>query len=216
MKYVIYLALAILGLSVLSPFLFADGHLNRRCVVSAPVIHAPVKRVVVHHDDYQHYERIVLVPKAIQVEVQRNHYYSIDGAAQQSLLADAIVGRLLRLQAEGKGVTPGGTGRLPTGPAKRPSPTGEDGGPGAQEPKAGEYQNEALLKVVNDSCAKCHGPSSKFTKLVTIDGKLNDLPAGKVWECFALVNSGEMPKGGKALNDDFTKLFYDWGKNAKR
>lgn len=172
-----------------------------------------------YYESYNYKETIILVPKAIQVEVNRDHYYSIDGAAQQSLLADAIVGRLLRLQSEGKIVTGTGTagsGRLPTGPVTKTSPTGEKTDSAAQEAKAGDYQNEALLKVVNNSCAKCHGAASKYTKLVTADGKLTDLPAGKVWECFGLVNTGEMPKGGKSLGDEEVKLFYEWAKNAKR
>jgi len=165
-----------------------------------------------HYQPY--YENVVLVPKAIQVEVHRDHYYSIDSAAQQSLLADAIVGRLLRLQQN----TSNGTGRLPTGPATQnsTSPTGDSSKPDTQEPKPGNYQNETLLKVINNSCVKCHGVNSKYTKLVTADGKLNDLPSGKVWESFGLANSGEMPKGGKALTDEEIKLFYEWAKNAKR
>lgn len=183
----------------------------RRVVYTSPVIvHRP------YVSDYRHYEQVILIPKAFQVEVQRSHYYSIDSAVQQELLVDAIVGRLLRLQ-QGGAVVPGsaGTGRRPTGPTN-PSPTGPIGTADTQEPKAGSYQNEALLKVVNDSCVKCHGATSKYTKLVTADGKLNDLPAGKVWECFGLVNTGEMPKGGKALDDDPVKLFYDWAKSARK
>ncbi len=156
---------------------------------------------------HEYKETIVLVPKAIQVEVQRDHYYSINNAVSQDLLADAIVGRLLRMQGELKSsprVTPSvGTG--PTGPAKS---AGDD--------RAGAYQDAAMLKIVTDSCVKCHGPTAKFTKFVTSDGKLTDLPAGKVWEAFGLVNSGEMPKGGKSLADDDVKAFYAWAKVARK
>lgn len=156
---------------------------------------------------YPYKEQIILVPKAIQVEVYRDHYYSIQGAAQQDLLADAIVGRLLRMQqgAAGARVTPP-AGGAPAGRA--PADTSPVG--------AGSFQDAEMLKTVNESCAKCHGPASKYTKFVTSDGKLPDLPAGKVWEAFGLVNSGEMPKGGKSLSDEQVKQFYSWAKSAKR
>lgn len=178
---------------------YADFCGVRRIVYHAPVVvHKPV------YHDYHYKETVILVPKAIQVEVTRDHYYSIDSSYQQSLLADAIVGRLLRMQA---------TGQAP----RTTSPTGvEKSQPDTQESKAGSYQNEALLKVVNDSCVKCHGASSRNTKLVTADGKLADLPSGKIWECFGLVNSGEMPKASKSLPDEQVKLFYDWAKNARK
>jgi hypothetical protein len=161
-------------------------------------------------------ESIVLVPKAIEVEVHRDHYYSIDPYAQQNLLADAIVGRILRMQSEGKLGVPAGPGVTPRTKPSDIGPSGPDAAAPTGELKAGAYQNADLLKVVNESCVKCHGSTSRYTKLVTADGKLADLPSGKVWECFGLVNSGEMPKGGKSLENDAVKLFYDWAKNARK
>jgi mono/diheme cytochrome c family protein len=164
------------------------------------------------YEDYKYKETVILVPKAIQVEVQRDHYYSINQSARDDLLADAIVGRLLRLQQSQQGqpksdrVTPVNQGSAPKGPKVKD--LGDD--------RAGQYQDPAMVKIVADSCAKCHGVASKYTKFLTTDGKLPDLPAGKVWEAFGLVNSGEMPKGGKSLGDEDVKKFYEWAKNARK
>jgi mono/diheme cytochrome c family protein len=163
------------------------------------------------HHDYKYKETVILVPKAIQVEVNRDHYYSINSAAAQDLLADAIVGRLLRMQGELKSTprtTPTTGGGTPSGTKPKEKDLGDD--------RAGAHQDANLLKTVNDSCAKCHGAGSKYTKFVTTDGKLTDLPAGKVWEAFGLVNSGEMPKGGKSIADEEVKLFYAWAKAARK
>lgn len=160
---------------------------------------------------YVERETIVLVPKAIQVEVQRDHYYSINQAARDDLLADAIVGRLLRLQGQQvdrKVVIPDKSGVGPVGPTPKGRDLGDD--------RAGTYQEPIMVKIIGDSCAKCHGASSKYTKFQTADGKLTDVPAGKVWEAFGLVNSGEMPKGGKSLDDESVKAFYAWAKNARK
>lgn len=156
-----------------------------------------VRRVVVTHypvvvKDY--YERIRVIP----IEVHRDHYYSFN-----PLLAELQeTNRLLRLQLDGK-TAPirGGTVQSPEKEKSVPP---------------GTYQDEKLLAVVNKSCVKCHGAESKHTKFVTKDGKLSDLPAGKVWEAFALVNTGEMPSTGEKLTDDEVKMFYDWGKKARK
>jgi mono/diheme cytochrome c family protein len=162
---------------------------------------------------YEHKETVILVPKAIQVEVQRDHYYGINATVERERLVDEIAGRMLRM-IEDKGRVGTATGIRPTStPATRPTetPKGDSG-----ETRAGTYQNEAMLKTINNSCVKCHGVGSKFTKFITADGKLPDLPSGKVWEAFGLVNSGEMPKGGTSLGDEDVKLFYAWAKNARK
>ncbi len=196
-----------------------------RTVVHTPhVVHAPV---VVHHkptvrvialdrkvvvvDD--HHERVIVVP----VEVQRDHYYSLD---RENILIDASVGRFIRLQQEGKIPTLGGPApeskRPPAGttPPVTEVPKGTStGGPAV----AGAYQNDKLLAVVNNSCAKCHGPESKQTRLVTADGKLADVSAGKVWESFGLTNIGKMPKApGKQLTNEEVELFVEWAENARK
>jgi hypothetical protein len=163
---------------------------------------------------YKEKKKVVVVPKAIEVETYRNHYYSIDPYMQQNLLADAIVGRLIRMQGEKANLTvvpnPGTPTPLPN-PTPLPLPN-----PALNDDKPGTFQDAALLTVVKNSCVKCHGTGSKYTKFITADEKLPDLPAGKVWEAFGLVNSGEMPKGGKSLDDDSVKKFYEWAKKARR
>lgn len=172
-----------------------------------------------HYYAYHQKETVVLVPKAIQVEVShyRDHYYSIDSYAQQNLLADAIVGRLLRLQNDGKIDSEAPSKAKPkekeepVRKVKDPEAT-----PDNAEPVADENQDPAMLKVVTDSCAKCHGHQSKHMRLVTKDSKLAKISSGDAWECFGLVNSGEMPKGGKSLTDEQVKLFYARAKSIAR
>lgn len=184
--------------------LLTAGFISADCNLRARSTYSTYSVPVVYTDT------IVLVPKAIQVEVQRDHYYSINQAARDDLLADAIVGRLLRLQGQvdRKTAIPDKSGVGPVGPAPKGRDIGDD--------RAGTYQEAAMVKIIGDSCAKCHGAASKFTKFQTTDGKLTDLPAGKVWEAFGLVNSGEMPKGGKSLSDDDVKAFYAWAKNSRK
>jgi hypothetical protein len=164
-----------------------------------------------HYYAYHAKETVVLVPKAIQVEVShsRDHYYSIDSYAQQNLLADAIVGRLLRLQNDNSNTD----SKPKSTDVKTKDPVAT---PDNSEPIADENQDPAMLKVITDSCAKCHGPQSKHMRLVTKDGKLAKISYGDAWECFGLVNSGEMPKGGKSLTDDQVKLFYARAKSIPR
>lgn len=172
-----------------------------RKVVLAPTYHAPI----VHHTP------LAYAPvKVVAVEVQREHYYSIDPYAQQLLLLDALEGRIRRMQAEGvlKGQPVANPVTTPVSTDKRPvaTPTG-----------AGAYQNDKLLAVVSNSCAKCHGPESKLTRLVTADGKLADVSVGKVWESFGLTNIGKMPKApGKALANEEVELFVEWAENARK
>lgn len=193
----------------------AGCHLRPRIVYSsyhhyAPVTSYPSYAYKQHYYyDYGH-EKIILLPKVVEVEVHRDHYYSIDPYYQQSLLADAIVGRLLQAQNKTAPVRTG----YPSTPVTTPpsSPTKK----GSQEVKAGSYQEPKLLKVINDSCVKCHGANSSNIALVTADGKLADISEGEAWKCFGLVNSGEMPKASKSLNDEQVKLFYEWAKNARK
>lgn len=137
-----------------------------------------------------------------RVYVQPEYYYSV---MDNDLLADAIVGRLIR------------TLNLQVNPAaiKAPPETLPDPTPTAG---ASEFQSAALLKVVQDSCVRCHGPAKKDggLSLVTPDGKaLADLPEGKRWECFGKVTSGEMPKTGNKVADGDLKLFYEFAKSKE-
>jgi hypothetical protein len=142
------------------------------------------------------------------------YYYPYKEKKKVVVVPKAIVGRLIRMQGEKANLTvvpnPGTPTPLPN-PTPLPLPN-----PALNDDKPGTFQDAALLTVVKNSCVKCHGTGSKYTKFITADEKLPDLPAGKVWEAFGLVNSGEMPKGGKSLDDDSVKKFYEWAKKARR
>ncbi len=145
-------------------------------------------------------QKVVL--QRVVVHRDYHHYYSLDPYYQQQALATEIV---KQLRAE---IKPGFKNQVEPGPAPK-----EDSG----DPVAGKYQNEKLLAVVNNGCTKCHGAASKQTRFVTKDGKaLADVPAGKVWEAFGLVNSGEMPKASDSLGDEPVKMFYEWAKQARK
>lgn len=147
-------------------------------------------------------QQIVLVPKVIEVEVHRDHYYSID----QNYNAANIIRELRLLLAEQKGQPPQSQQQPNPSPQVQPKKedvvTSQGRGPSP-------FQKPELVKIVNDSCVKCHTSGSKYP-LVTADGKLIDLPEGKANKAFRMVNAGEMPKSSKALDDSSTKLFYDW------
>jgi mono/diheme cytochrome c family protein len=196
----------LLALMIVTP---AVAQCTVRKVVTAPVVHAQHVVVVDTHRRIvdHHHERIVLVP----VEVHRDNYSSID---KDNILIDAAVGRMIRLQQEGKVPTLSG----PAPEAKRPVSERPPAGPVSTGPAvAGAYQNDKLFAVVNNNCAKCHGPESKLTKLVTADGKLADVSLGKVWESFGRTNIGNMPKApGKALANEDVELFVEWAENARK
>lgn len=140
-------------------------------------------------------QKILIVPQVIAVERNRDHYYSIDGAYQQSLLADAIVGRLLQAQIRG-GV-------------QKPDPSQLEKVKSASVRRASGFQEVKLLKVLNDSCVKCHGAADKYP-LVTVDNKILECSEEYAWKIFGKVSTGEMPKSSDALGNDETKLFYDF------
>lgn len=167
---------------------------------------------------YPYHNQNYYIPKVIEVEVHRDHYYSIDPYLQQNLLADAIVGRLIRLQ----GQVPVKNNPVQQNPPVQPNPA-------PVQPKVnssgvdlkslpdvpGPYQNEKLLAVFAKSCNKCHNYGSNYP-LITTENKILDVPKGVAWEAFGLVNTGEMPKSSPNLDDESVKLFYEWAKNIKK
>jgi len=151
-----------------------------------------------------------IVPQVIAVEVQRQHYYSIDGAYQQSLLADAIVGRLLQLQM---GATKG-TERREPGPGNG-SPGGSYlGGAVAGQLGASNYQSPELAAALKNACLKCHDGKVR-TAFLSSDDRLLDLPKSKVCEIYRLVNTGKMPKGASPLEDKYMPLIDAWVEGSK-
>lgn len=162
-------------------------------------------------------DQVVFVPKAIEVEVHRNHYYSIDQYYQQSLLADAVVGRLLAIQFKSGITNSAPTNSAPTynQPTYIPPTNGTpavNNVPTTSGPipvGVSNFQNPELAGAFKNSCIKCHDGKQR-TALLTSDDRLLDLPKSKVLEVYHLVNTGKMPKGDKALDDKFMPLIDQW------
>lgn len=164
-----------------------SGIVRRSCY---PTFHAPV---INHH---RHVEQI-LVPYALPIELTKDYYFSIDSYYRDKLLVDAIVGRL---QGDGgSGIPP--KDRTPH--HEKPSSVPTD----KLDPTA---VPEGLVKVVANSCIKCHAKDNPGGRADLSD--LSTVGAGLRWHAHGLVNSGEMPKGVAALKDEEVLLFYEWAK----
>lgn len=172
---------------------------GRNVAVVAPAYHAAA--VVVDHHAH--------AVQAVKVVAQPDYYYSVSDGYRDSLLADAIAYRLLTLQRQGllradatqPAATPP-TPRYKEPPAEAPPPM----------PRAGTTAApSAVLKVLEARCSKCHQGANGID--------LSDpdrVPEAGRWKSYALANSGEMPKGGKAIPDDEVKVLYDWAKSARK
>lgn len=169
-----------------------------------------------YHYDY--------TPKVVEVLVNPDYYYSVGSYYRDKVLTDAIVGRLSELQLKSQqkpGVDPPQSTappRVTMPPVETPPP----GGVGPAEPQgfldASPYQEPKLLATINQSCARCHNPTTAKGKLslLTPDGKIANLSEGTWWKCFSLVSTGEMPAGGKAISDEETVLFHTAAKAAEK
>lgn len=142
---------------------------------------------------------ITLVPKVIEVETNRDHYYSLDSYYQQNLLADAIVGRLLQLQKKEESKP----NLAPMSRASEPVSLAPSTG------NASTYQNKELATVLKNSCVKCHNGSTKQA-LLTSDDKLLNLPKNYVLNIYHQVNTGRMPKSAQPLEDKFLPMIDEW------
>lgn len=190
------LIITILSLFVLTINSYADNCNRVRTVYptySAPTYYTP--------NYYQPYykENIVFVPKAIEVEVHRDHYYSIDTYYQQSLLADAVVGRLLAIGIKGN---------------EPRSIVANNRGNGSSNyvnsnTNVSSYQNQDLVIALKNNCAKCHDGKQR-TAFLSSDEKLLALPKNKVLEIYHLVNTGKMPKSAAPLEDKYMPLIDQW------
>jgi mono/diheme cytochrome c family protein len=166
---------------------------------SPPVVyHQPA----VYHAPAVVKKEVLIVPKAVKVLVSPDYYYSISDGYREALLADAIAYRLLA--AQGRAAPPSEVvPRYEEPKTKRP---------GGSAPQAATEVSEALKKLADARCAKCHSGGDNGIDL----DDLSTVPEGQRWHAHALVNSGEMPKGGKAITDDEVKLFYEWAKSARK
>ena len=161
------------------------------------------KRYSPPYYDFPLKEQVILVPKAIEVEVHRDHYYSIDSYYQQSLLADAIVGRLMLMNGKTQSTPVAQTRPLVNTTTSNPLTVSASGTP------VSAYQNNELSLAFKTNCASCHN-GSQHTAFLSADDKLLDLPKSKVLEVFHLVNTGRMPKNQKPLEDKYMALIDAW------
>lgn len=174
----------------------------RKIVVHPPKLVAPVKKVV--HDPY----KVRIIEERIkEVPVYPDYYFSLGGAYRDSLLADAIAYRTALL-LQGQQLPQSYVPRYPLKNGDRKiMPQANDMPPeDATVPKG-------LRAVVDKHCLRCHGPEKQGGGLSL--ASLSAIDKGGRWHAHGLVNSGEMPKGGKALTDQEVVLFYQWAKSSK-
>lgn len=145
----------------------------------------PTYRVVERVD---HVEKVI-VPYVLPVEITKDYYFSINDYYRDKILVDAVAGRVVELWKGEKGEV------IP----KLTPPE-----------KTSTAVPEGLVKVVEVSCIKCHGPTTPGGRVDLSD--LGSVDPGLRWYAHGLVNSGEMPKGVAALKDEEVLLFYEWAK----
>lgn len=188
-----------------------------RVRVHTPAVHHVPYVAPTHHSyghNYSHHKEVVL--KAVKVPVYPDYYYSVSDGYRDALLADAVAWRVLLAQKLG-GQTPSPSGpryREPLPPAPAPAPAAPPAGKVGQAgdiprmaPADGALQQ--VVAVVERHCIKCHAGANgiDLTDLARV-------PAGQRWHAYALANSGEMPRGGKAIADDEVRLLYNWAKSG--
>lgn len=172
----------------------------RACVTTptvAPVYHQPYYA----HSYSAYYPTVVkeYVPYVVPVEVYpRDHYYSLDSYYRDKLLVDAIVGRLVQSAPVDQ-------------PKAKPTPQQP-----ANQPEAPAIKTdvpEGLAALVQAKCIKCHaGGAGGRVDL----SDLSIVPEGVRWQCYGLVNAGEMPKGLEPIPDKDVQVFYEWAKTARK
>lgn len=193
-------ALAVVAMT----FLFAQQALCSDCVVRPRVV------AVQQHSQYvapvyHDVERV----RVLRVAVQDDYYYSAQNYYQSSLIADAVVGRLI-----GKGWAPIGPGGIAPAPTDRPvMPPAKDSRPGGGEVSA------ALRKSIDTHCLKCHNDDGKKDGgLSLVDPTL--MPEGQRWKMHGYVHIGKMPSGLPAISDaeveEFLRFADDAGKSSAR
>jgi hypothetical protein len=219
------------GLLILVSGLPAIAQCNLRSRVVYPTYAA---KVYTQYNQYHYqaphnnYKDIVLVPKAIEVVVSPDYYFSVSDYYRDKLLVDALAGRILDLQrqqnqpplVQPQPVAPPKVTQMPPVTPMTPVPVNP---PVAKwENVPGTFQKPELLQVLNTSCAKCHSPSNSKggLSLVTSDGKIAKLSKEMVLESFRQVNTGRMPKSNgqdKAdpVSDQAVVLFDEWVENVR-
>lgn len=179
----------------------------------APTYYAPYQ----YTNYYPTYAATVYVPKVLEVEVQKDHYYSIDpiGAIQ----------RLLKQEREGWVAQgqPAAVQPAPQPPVPQPLPQRQS----IQAPVGGReamfldrnrpsaYQNPELVAMIQASCVKCHQAEQKVP-LLTPDGtKLLDLTKCGAMDVYFQCNTGSMPKTSAPVDDKYMPLLAEWVRQSK-
>lgn len=213
--------IVLLSVVILATYGHAQCLVRRPITVGSPFVTAPVLArqyvqpvvktvnpvVAVHHNE------VVLVPKAVQVVVSPDYYFTVGDAYRDALLADAIAYRIL--YAQGKVDAPPGN-TVPRYSDGKSAPVASAKGSGRTEAPIKTAVPDGLVALFTKSCIKCHaGVGPTGANGIGLDDP-SVISEGARWKTYGLVNSGEMPKGGEPVKDDDVKLVYDWAKLAKK
>lgn len=174
-----------------------------------------------HHFTPKVQHKKVIVPKALKVNVSPDYYYSVADYYRDKLLVDAITGRIVDLQNKGAFRAPDADEKyqeilrmvlqLQAGrQGKIMSPAQDSTVPNVQSTNV----NPEVVKIIQSQCVRCHNDQTKKGGLSLTN--LDALEECDWWKIYGLVNTGEMPKGGKPVTDEQTKLFYHQARNFKK
>lgn len=197
---------------------------------AAPTYYAPYQYTPAY--SYPSYAATVYVPKVLEVEVQRDHYYSIDQPTQ--IIRE--IKSLLKQEREGNQQPQEPAQPAPVAPQpSQPAPQRQLA-PQAQQQlvqqvqapqavsraplfldrnRASAYQNAELIGMIQQKCAKCHAAEQKVP-LLTLDGtKLLDLTKCAALDVYFRCNTGDMPKTAPPVEDKFMPLLAEWARQSK-
>lgn len=207
----VHLIAAVLLLPCVALIASADYCVRGHAVYSQPYVAPTYSYGYSYQQPYyqQPYYQQHYVPYAVPFHYSPDYYYSVSDYYRDSLLADAVVGRLV-----GKlGVQP----PAPAAPAAPANPPGQvqPVTPPTPAPRTGlrtSVAPELVKSIETNGCMKCHAPgiAVKSGAGLSLDGEsLATMAEGMRWKMHGLVAAGDMPKGGKAVPDAEVKAYYD-------
>ena len=177
----------------------------------APTYVAPITKTYTPYVGTVNYGHNYYTPVVVEALVAPDYYYSVGSYYRDKVLADSIAAKVAeQLKRDGGGTQPGT--QTPSPLPKTPLPNPMQGLP--PEPQQGvsgpvfDYQEPKLQAVIEKSCARCHTDGKAAKGLVFVrEGKLVPHSAETWNESFIQVSTGDMPQGGKPLEDSETVLF---------
>lgn len=217
----------------LSLVMLLPGSLHAQCYTPTKVTYGThyvspsYKTVSYDHKVYDYKQEVVLVPKAIAVEVNRDFYFSLSDYYRDSLLADAIAARIMSktMSASPPQANPmfnpvGNYGSMAAAPYNQQM--ARPAVPAVAQPARyvglpGTDAYPQLWNSVRESCLGCHNnnkPDGNLS-LESADGKLALLPEGVAWKTHGLVRIGLMPKNQNALPNDIVDAWAKYALDAK-